>query len=173
MEKELVINGVKVTNLKKEFGTPLYIYDENKIRENILEYKNNLKSKLFETEVIFASKSFNVKEMLRICKELGISLDCVSYGELFTAKEVDYDPTKIYMHGNNKSIEELVYCIDHNVNIVVDNLMELEMIYSLAKEKEVALYIRLNVGVDAHTHKYIVTGHIDSKFGVIYNSEDF
>ena len=173
MEKELVINGVKVTNLKKEFGTPLYIYDENKIRENILEYKNNLKSKLFETEVIFASKSFNVKEMLRICKELGISLDCVSYGELFTAKEVDYDPTKIYMHGNNKSIEELVYCIDHNVNIVVDNLMELEMINSLAKEKEVALYIRLNVGVDAHTHKYIVTGHIDSKFGVIYNSEDY
>ena len=169
----LKINNVDVVELKEKYNTPLYVYDENKLINNINNFKNNFVSNQFETEIIFASKSFNVKEMLRLTKELGIGVDCVSMGELYTAMKVDYDCKKIYMHGNNKSIDELQMCINNNVNIVVDNLDELETIIALANNKLVNIYIRLNVGVDAHTHKYIVTSHIDSKFGVIYNSEDY
>lgn len=169
----LKINGVSCDNLKENFGTPLYIYDENKLIDNINEFKNNFKSNCFKTKVIFASKSFNVKAMLRLVKEYNLGLDCVSLGELYTANMVNFNHKDIYLHGNNKSDEEILYSIENNVNIVVDNICELERIKRLANDKDVNLFIRINVGVEAHTHKYIVTSDIDSKFGVIYNSDDY
>ena len=162
--------------LKEKYGTPLYIYNVNYIENVINQYKSSFKSDMFETEIIYASKAFCVKEMLRIIKDNNLSLDTVSYGELYTAKMVDFDFSKIYFHGNNKSYNDLMYALKNNVGtIVVDNLMELELLNSLCEElnKEVNILIRLNLGVEAHTHKFIVTAHIDSKFGVLYNSEDY
>lgn len=137
---------------------------------------NNFKSSQFETEVLYASKAFCVKEMLRLLKNKGMSLDVVSFGELATAKSVDFPMNKIYFHGNNKTITELEYALENNVGtIVVDNLMELELLNELSKKhnKIANILIRLNVGVEAHTHKFIVTAHVDSKFGVLYNSDDY
>lgn len=170
------ISNVDVRYLKEKYGTPLYIYDVNHIKKNMEGYLKYFKSDAFETEVLFASKAFCVKEMLRIVKEEGMSLDVVSYGELYTALAVGLDPAKIYFHGNNKTIEELQFALDNHIGcIVVDNLMELYAIDELAKEKKekVNILIRMNVGVEAHTHKFIVTSHVDSKFGVLYNSEDY
>ena len=170
------ISGVDVRDLKKEYGTPLYIYDAAHIKNNMRLFKNNFKSKEFETEVLFASKAFNVKEMVRTVDSEGLSLDCVSVGEFYTALNVGYDPKKIYFHGNNKSPDELRFIIMNNVGtIVVDNLMELVCLDMICKEldKSVNIIIRLNVGISAHTHKFIVTAHVDSKFGVGYDSDDF
>ncbi len=162
--------------LKEKYGTPLYVYNVNYMEDVMNQYKSSFKSELFETEVIYASKAFCVKEMLRLVKENGLSLDTVSYGELYTAKQVGFDFSKIYFHGNNKSFNDLKYALDNNVgNIVVDNLMELELLESICNEYniEANILIRLNLGVEAHTHKFIVTAHIDSKFGVLYNSTDY
>ena len=170
------ISGVDVRDLKKEYGTPLYIYDAAMLKNNMKLYKDNLKSSQFETEVAFASKAFNVREMVRIVDEMGLSLDCVSVGELYTALTVGFNPKKVYFHGNNKTPEDLNFIINHNVGtIVVDNLMELVAIDMITKklDKDVNILIRLNVGVSAHTHKFIVTAHIDSKFGVGYGSDDY
>ena len=162
--------------LKEKYGTPLYVYDVDYMTNVMRLYKENFKSDLFETEVIYASKAFCVKEMLRLVKREGLSLDTVSLGELATAKVVDFDFSKVYFHGNNKSKAELICAISTNVgNIVVDNLMELELLEELLKDypKKVNILIRLNLGVEAHTHKFIVTAHVDSKFGVLYNSDDY
>ena len=170
------ISGVDVRDLKKEYGTPLYIYDAAMLKNNMKLFKENLKSNQFETEVLFASKAFNVREMVRVVDEMGLSLDCVSVGEFYTALTVGFDPKKVYFHGNNKTPEDLNFIINHNVGvIVVDNLMELVAIDMITKKlnKDVDIIIRLNVGVSAHTHKFIVTAHVDSKFGVGYNSEDY
>ena len=170
------ISGVDLLDLKKEYGTPLYIFDASHIKRNIDGYLNNFKSNQFDTEVLFASKAFNVKDMIRILIEKGMSLDCVSKGELYTALKVGFDPKKVYYHGNNKSREEIEYIISNGVGtIVCDNLQELELIDVIANElnKDVNVMFRMNVGVDAHTHKFIITAHVDSKFGVLHDSEDY
>ncbi|MDE7100641.1 MAG: diaminopimelate decarboxylase, partial [Anaeroplasmataceae bacterium] len=162
--------------LAEKYGTPLYVYNEDQIQMNMKAYLNSFKSNMFSTEVAYASKAFCVKELLRLVSSYHMSLDVVSLGELYTAKSVDFDFSKIYFHGNNKSAEELMFAVKHNVgNIVVDNLEELKKLDLITKEfqKEVSILIRLNSGIEAHTHKYIVTGHIDSKFGVLYQSLEY
>ena len=167
------ISNVDVKYLKEKYNTPLYVFDEAKIENNIDLYLNNFKSNLFDTEIIYASKAFNVKEMVRLISRKNISLDCVSYGELYTAISVGFNPKNIYFHGNNKQLYELEYAINNNIGtIVVDNLDELKLLDSILN-KDQNIMIRMNVGVDAHTHKFIVTAHVDSKFGVIYNSNDY
>ena len=170
------IGNVDVRDLKSKYDTPLYIYDKGHLRSNILGFKNYFKSNEFKTEVLYASKAFCIKEMLRLLMEYDMSLDVVSQGELYTALSVGFDPSKIYYHGNNKSMAELMYALDNNIGyIVIDNLMELEVLEDLCANlnKTVKVLIRLNVGVEAHTHKFIVTAHVDSKFGVLYNSIDY
>lgn len=170
------ISNVSVKTLKEKYGTPLYIYDVCHLKRNMEGYLNNFKSNAFKTEVLYASKAFSVKEILRIAKDEGMSLDVVSKGELYTALSVSYPIDRIYFHGNNKTIDEIDYAIKNDIGyIVVDNLMELYAIDEIAKEnnKKVNILIRMNVGVEAHTHKFIVTSHVDSKFGVLYNSSDY
>lgn len=170
------ICNVDVVKLKEQFGTPLYIYDKEHLKRNIMLYLNNFKSKEFDTEVLFASKAFCVKEMVRLINSCNMSLDVVSIGELYTALSVGFPMEKVYFHGNNKSLSDLEFALEHNVGtIVVDNLMELIALEDLCKNrnKKANIIIRLNVGVEAHTHKFIVTAHVDSKFGVIYNSNDY
>ena len=170
------IKNYDLVALKEKYNTPLYIFDEDLMTNIMRNYRDNFKSNQFETQVIYASKAFNVKEMVRLVKKEGLGLDCVSLGEMYTAINVGFDPKNIYLHGNNKSIDELNYAIDNNIGyIVVDNYIELTKLSSLLKEKNKTanILIRLNVGVSAHTHKFVVTAHIDSKFGVLFNSDEF
>ena len=162
--------------LKEKYNTPLYVYDKSVINDKIHKLKDNFKSNLYKTEIIYASKAFSVKEMLRVIMDKGLSLDTVSIGEIYTAINVGFDLDKIYFHGNNKSYDDLVFALNNNVGtIVVDNYMELLLLDEVAKSlnKVQKIMIRLNLGIEAHTHKYIVTSHVDSKFGVLYNSDDY
>ncbi len=162
--------------LKEKYNTPLYVYDKSVINDKIHKLKDNFKSNLYKTEIIYASKAFSVKEMLRVIMDKSLSLDTVSIGEIYTAINVGFDLDKIYFHGNNKSYDDLVFALNNNVGtIVVDNYMELLLLDEVAKSlnKVQKIMIRLNLGIEAHTHKYIVTSHVDSKFGVLYNSDDY
>lgn len=162
--------------LKEKYNTPLYVYDKSVINDKIHKLKDNFKSNLYKTEIIYASKAFSIKEMIRIIMEKGLALDTVSVGEIYTAINVGFDLNKIYFHGNNKSYDDLVFALNNNVGtIVVDNYMELLLLDEVAKSlnKVQKIMIRLNLGIEAHTHKYIVTSHVDSKFGVLYNSDDY
>ena len=116
----------------------------------------------------YASKAFACKEIYRIVESEGCGIDVVSRGELYTALSVGFPVEKIFYHGNNKTVEELTYAIEHNVGrIVVDNLTELERISAIAisQNKVVPILLRIKPGIDAHTHNFVRTGQIDSKFG--------
>lgn len=165
----LEIGGVRVDTLAQTYKTPLFVYDEDQLRSRLQEYATFFQSDTMETGVLYASKAFSCKAMLRLVKEYGLSLDVVSGGELYTAKAVDFDMSKVYFHGNNKSKEELEMAINYGVGtIIVDNLMEAQMLHEMSQSIDHTIHVllRVNPGIDAHTHKYIVTGHVDSKFGI-------
>ena len=169
------IGNVEVSELKEKYGTPLYIYDEAIIRQNIKEYLDNFKSKLYETKIIYASKAFSSLYMYKLVKENNIGVDVVSGGELYGVIKEKIDPNNIHFHGNNKSEAEMDMAIDYKVkNIIVDNLDELKMWAKKAASisYELNILLRINVGVSAHTHEYIITAHPDSKFGYYIENED-
>ena len=172
----MMISSKDIYKLKDRYWTPIYLFDVWLIKKNIKEYKENFVSTSFNTDVIYASKALNIKEMLRIVKKEWISLDCVSVWEIYTALKVKFPTEKIYFHWNNKTYDDIIFALKHKVwTIVVDNFWELELLNQLAtkRKQKVNILIRLNVGVSAHTHKYIVTAHIDSKFWVLFGSEEF
>lgn len=175
MSSILHIGGVSATELTTRFKTPLYVYDQGKIEEVIHTFKEHFVSTNFATNILYASKAFQAVEMLNLIADNGFGLDIVSGGELYAALQSRMEPENIYFHGNNKTPEELNLAFLSGVtHIVVDNFMELEAIANLAAQyqQEISISLRLNVGVEAHTHEYIVTSHIDSKFGMAYDSED-
>ncbi|MCH5194482.1 MAG: diaminopimelate decarboxylase [Oscillospiraceae bacterium] len=165
----LTIGGIDTTQLAKKYGTPLYVMDEDLIRENCRSFKDSI-DRYYGGEglVCYASKAFCCKAMCRIMMEEGIGLDVVSEGELFTASSVGFPMDKVCFHGNNKTDEELSLAIRYGVGrIIVDNIYELERLGRLAGEagKKVGIMYRIKPGIDAHTHDFIRTGQIDSKFG--------
>ena len=169
------IGNLSANELKEKYGTPLYVYDEAQIKQNINEYKDNFKSNLYETKIIYASKAFSSLYMYKLVKENNIGVDVVSVGELYGVIKEKIDPNNIHFHGNNKSEAEMDMAIDYKVkNIIVDNFDELKM---WAKKTpninyEINIMLRINVGVSAHTHEYIITAHPDSKFGYYIENED-
>ena len=165
---ELNISGVGVSELKVQYGTPLYVYDENMLVNQCRIFINNFKSSKFNTEVLYASKAFSCLEVLRIASREGLGVDVVSLGEIHTAYKAGYDMRRAYFHGNNKTREELQYALEVGVGtIVVDNDYEYEMINEIVRESgnTVDVLLRINTGIDAHTHEYIKTAKDDSKFG--------
>ena len=167
----LLMDGSDTIELAKKYGTPLYLMSENEIRQNCRTYKNAI-DRLYDGNglIFFASKAMCVKEMIRLVDSEGLGVDVVSGGELYTAIQAGINPNKICMHGNNKTVEELQMALDANVGrIVVESLPELELIDRLAEEshKHPNILVRITPGIDAHTHDFIMTGQIDSKFGVI------
>lgn len=165
---ELNISGVGVSELKAQYGTPLYVYDENMLVNQCRTFINNFKSSRFKTEVLYASKAFSCLEVLRIASREGLGVDVVSLGEIHTAYKAGYDMRRAYFHGNNKTREELQYALEVGVGtIVIDNDYEYEMINEIVRESEntVDVLLRINTGIDAHTHEYIKTAKDDSKFG--------
>lgn len=164
----LEIAGVDTIDLTNKYGTPLVIYDIKTVRNNIDEFKKALASYPSEYEISYASKAFSSMAMYQILEQEEISVDVVSGGELFLAKEAGFPSEKIHFHGNNKSYQELVASLDYEIgHIIVDNFHELEMLEQLTKKREqkMKVIIRVTPGVTADTHKYIMTGHTDSKFG--------
>ena len=165
---ELNISGVGVSELKAQYGTPLYVYDENMLVNQCRTFISNFKSSRFKTEVLYASKAFSCLEVLRIASREGLGVDVVSLGEIHTAYKAGYDMKRAYFHGNNKTREELQYALEVGVGtIVIDNDYEYEMINEIVRESgnTVDVLLRINTGIDAHTHEYIKTAKDDSKFG--------
>ena len=165
---ELNISGVGVSELKAQYDTPLYVYDENMLVNQCRTFINNFKSSRFKTEVLYASKAFSCLEVLRIASREGLGVDVVSLGEIHTAYKAGYDMKRAYFHGNNKTREELQYALEVGVGtIVIDNDYEYEMINEIVRESgnTVDVLLRINTGIDAHTHEYIKTAKDDSKFG--------
>jgi len=164
----LVVGDCDVLDLVGEFGTPLYVLDEKTIRFKCREFRNEFISRYPEAFVIYASKAFLIARLAALLKEEGIGLDVVSGGELTIAQSVAFPPEMIYFHGNNKTADELRLALKMGIGrIVVDNLHEIDLLNRLAKEKGTiqAILIRINPGVDPHTHRHTTTGVIDSKFG--------
>ena len=164
----ICVGGCDVIDLVREFGTPLYLFDELTIRHRCREFKTEFSKYYPDILVIYAAKAFLNKALALVLKEEGLGLDTVSGGELYIAHSVDFPPAKIYFHGNNKTIEELELALNWNVGrVVVDNLYELKLLDRLTKERKLKqdILLRLTPGVDPHTHQYTTTGTLDSKFG--------
>ncbi|MCL1990854.1 MAG: diaminopimelate decarboxylase [Defluviitaleaceae bacterium] len=171
----LEIGGVKATALADQFKTPLYVYDQQHIEQTLATFVDRFKSTQFSTQIIYASKAFQAIYLLNLVAEYGLGLDVVTGGELFVATQSNMPRNRIYFHGNNKSLEELDLAFKWGVqHIICDNVMELEVIGQLAQkyQQEMNIMLRLNVGIEAHTHEYIITSHIDSKFGFAWESEE-
>lgn len=165
---KLNIAGVNADALSREYGTPLYVMDEQLIRDNCTRFYKAFKAEAGKNKVAYAGKAFLTIAMCDIVKSEGLYLDVVSGGELYTASKANFPLEKVYFHGNNKSIDEIKMAIDLGVGtFVVDNLHEIEIINESAKVKGIIqrVLLRVTPGIEAHTHEYIKTGQIDSKFG--------
>ncbi|ACC84279.1 diaminopimelate decarboxylase [Nostoc punctiforme] len=170
----LEIGGCDVTTLVKQFGSPLYILDEETLRSACQQYRDAFKQYYKgESQVLYASKAWNCLAVCAIAASEGLGIDVVSGGELYTALQAGVSPEKIYLHGNNKSREELILAIESGVTIVADNWYELRTLVEIAQPgQSIRIMLRLTPGIECHTHEYIRTGHLDSKFGFDPNDLD-
>lgn len=165
----LEIGGCDAVELAKKFGTPLYVMDEKYIRDMCRVYRDTIEKKYGGNGlVLYASKAFSCMAVYKIAQQENIGVDVVSGGELYTAVKAGFPADKIYMHGNNKLRSELEYALECGVGtIVVDAYSELDMLDGLAGKcgKKQDILLRVNPGVEAHTHHFIQTAKTDSKFG--------
>ncbi len=169
-EGHLTIGGCDTVELVHKYGTPLYVMDETQIREHCRAFVQSIRENYDgHGRVLFASKAFCCKEMCRIAQSEDMGLDVVSGGELYTALSAGFPADRIYFHGNNKTELEIETALEAGIaRIIVDNFPELETIDRIAGTmgKKADIMFRIKPGIDAHTHSYIRTGQIDSKFGV-------
>ncbi|MDJ0620027.1 MAG: diaminopimelate decarboxylase [Calothrix sp. MO_192.B10] len=172
----LEIGGCDVTTLVEQFGSPLYILDEETLRTACRQYRDTFKQYYQgQSQVLYASKAWSCVAVCAIAASEGLGIDVVSGGELYTALTAGVRPELIYFHGNNKSLAELVLALESGCIIVVDNWYELKTLVELAEEKslsDIPIMLRLTPGIECHTHEYIRTGHLDSKFGFDPNDLD-
>ncbi|MBO5850701.1 MAG: diaminopimelate decarboxylase [Clostridia bacterium] len=161
--------GVDTIDLAKEFKTPLYVLDEEVIRNRCKDYLSAVK-KAFNgnATVLYASKALSLKKIYSIIKEEGLGIDVVSQGEIYTAKIAGFPMENAYFHSNNKTDEDIEFAIENGVGyFVVDNEEELLAIDSISKSRGVKsnVLLRLTPGIDPHTYEEVSTGKVDSKFG--------
>ena len=165
----LTIGGLDTIDLAREFGTPAYIIDEDVIRQNMRTYLSAAEENFGVGALpLFASKSLCFKEIYKIAAEEGLGIDCVSGGELYTARAAGFPAEKIYFHGNNKTDRDISDAMDMGVGrFVVDNFDELFAVSTAAVRRGMTqkILLRITPGIDPHTHKAINTGSVDSKFG--------
>lgn len=166
----LFISGCDTVELAKQYGTPLYVVSEDEVRDVCRRYRTSFEKHYGgRGKPIYASKAFSCKEMCRIVTSEGLDVEVVSGGELYTALQAGVPAAHIHFQGNNKTPAELIMAVDAGVgDIVVDNLSELQKLDKIAGEKGVCVPISLRIkpGIDCHTHNFIRTGQIDSKFGI-------
>jgi diaminopimelate decarboxylase len=174
----LFMGNQDTVELAKEYGTPLYLLDTDTVRNNCRGYKEAIDA-FYEGNglALYASKALCTLHTARIAAEEGLGADAVSGGEIYTLKKADFPMEKVFFHGNNKTPDEISLAMDCGVgHIVVDNVYELDNVNRIAKEKNIIqkIIFRIKPGIDAHTHDYVRTGQIDSKFGVaLENGEAF
>lgn len=165
----LTIGGVDVQDLAHQFGTPLYVMDESLIRQQCRAYTQAFRERYPNSTVAYASKAFLCTAMAALVAEEGMSLDLVSGGEIATALKAGFPMERTFFHGNNKTVAEIELALKAGVGrIVVDSVHELELLEQVAGRvgAQAQIYFRLTPGVSAHTHHYISTGQLDSKFGI-------
>ena len=175
----LAVGGCDLVELAKQYGTPLYVIDEAGVRTAARGYVDGM-ARCYpgDSLVIYASKAWNMLALCALMQQEGVGIDVVSGGELATALQAGVDPTRIYFHGNNKSDQELAAALAAGITLVVDNWLELETLHRLTLQNGQAengqdqpgkdkprIMLRLTPGIECHTHDYIRTGHLDSKFG--------
>ncbi len=159
-EGELLLHGVPVSHLAREFSTPLFVYDSAHIRRRLKVSKEN-----FSGKVVYAAKAFFCKAMAEIVSEEDVFLDASTMGEIFVGLAGGVSPEKIVFHGNNKSTDELRFALSRDVGlIVVDSFDEIQRLELLA-DRKIRVGVRITPGIEAHTHEFIRTGQDDSKFG--------
>jgi len=165
----LLFAGQDVTELSKKYGTPCYLFDEERIRYNCNLYKKAIEKYLPKgSSALYASKAASFKRIYQIVNEEGLGTDVVSLGELYTAKSAGFPLSNAYFHSNNKTDKDIEYAIENGIGyFVVDNIEELEVIDEIANAKGIIqkVLLRLTPGIDPHTLESISTGKVDSKFG--------
>jgi diaminopimelate decarboxylase len=165
----LEIGGCDAVELAQQFGTPLYVMDEQAIRENCRRYRAAFDARYPKNDISFASKSYLNLAICKVMQQEGIGLDVASAGELYTAIKAVFPMEHVLMHGNNKSEAELQMALDHGVGrVVVDNFWELRTLAAMAREqgRTQKIFLRVTPGIDPHTHRRIRTGQEDTKFGL-------
>ncbi|RAP30736.1 diaminopimelate decarboxylase [Candidatus Marinamargulisbacteria bacterium SCGC AG-343-D04] len=167
IEDKAHLGGHSLLDLVETYKTPLYVLDKDTICHNSKQFLDPLKAHYPNSKVLYAGKANLTLGIAQLITELGLHLDVSSGGELYTAIKAGVPPSNIYFHGNNKTHEELNLAIQHGVTCIIDNKQELENLCHLHKGKNrIEVLIRLKPEIDAHTHKYIRTGQLDSKFGI-------
>ena len=164
----LEVGGIALSELAQRYGTPLYVLDEATLRATCRAYREALERFYPGPSLaLYASKAHSSLALTALVASEGLGLDAVSAGELLTALQGGMPAERIVLHGNNKSREELALAIEHDVTVVVDNSHDLELLASLmeGRPQPVRLLLRFTPGIECHTHEYIRTGHLDSKFG--------
>src|SRR3712207_1548927 len=165
---QLEIGGISASSLVNEFSTPLFVYDEDLIRNQCRRFHNILANSGLNYHISYASKAFICKYLVNIMHQENMGLDVVSAGELYNAISAGFAPEKIHLHGNNKTAFEIKYALENNVGcFVVDSFDEVKRLDNIAEQmgKTPRCLIRVTPGIQAHTHEYISTGSTDSKFG--------
>ncbi|EGQ4451343.1 diaminopimelate decarboxylase [Staphylococcus pseudintermedius] len=163
---ELTLGGTSLKTLAQSFGTPTIVYDEAQIRQQMRRYHSAFQQNDIGYVLSYASKAFTCLQMVKLAAEEDFELDVVSEGELYTALEAGFDPQRIHFHGNNKTKHEIRYALESGIGyFVVDALDEIDLIEQYAT-KLVDVLLRVNPGVEAHTHEFIQTGQEKSKFGL-------
>ncbi len=175
-ENDIWIDGVSATSLANEYGTPIFLMSNDHISKKCAEIRESFLNKYEDTRAAYAGKAFLTVAMCQIIEEEGLCLDVVSAGELYTAIRANFPPEKIEFNGNNKSEEELDMAISYGVGrIIIDSSDEISLIEAICNKynKKIDVIIRVSPGVDSHTHSYITTGNVDSKFGVSLDENIF
>ena len=165
----LAMGGCDAVALAHEFGTPLYVFDEETLRHQCRQFQGEFRSRHPDTAVAYAAKAYLGRALAAILAQEGMSLDIVSGGELAIARSVNFPPERIHFHGNNKSEEELRQALGYGVGrIVIDNFHEMQLLNGLsqARGRRQKVLLRLSPGIDPHTHTHTTTGTLDSKFGI-------
>ena len=173
-KENLSIGGCDLVELAKKYGTPLYVIDEETLRQTCREYKNAFKN-YPNIKMMYASKALSSLAIASIIRDEGFGFDTVSQGEIYTVYKAGCDTKNVLFNGNNKTEAELNLAIDLGVgHFSVDNFYEAEILNSIAlnKNKNVDILLRITPGIECHTHEYIQTGQIDSKFGFDLNQID-
>ena len=174
-DNKLYLKDIRLEDLVKNYGSPLMVFDENNLRSKLDIFKNHFKSDYLECKVIYASKAFYCKYLGDIISEYNFGIDSVSYGDLYMLKKCGFPFSDIVLHGNYKTEEELKFALLNGVGlIVVDNEEEIKLISEITNDLKVKtdLLLRVNPGIEAHTHEYIQTSKVNSKFGESIFDED-
>ncbi len=166
---ELLFAGQSLKALAEKYGTPLYLYDEERVREKCRAYINAVRDAFGDMgQALYASKAASFKILYEIVKEEGMGIDVVSRGEIYTAMKAQFPLGRAYFHSNNKTDEDIEYAIENGVGyFVVDNEEELFAINEIAKKRDIKqkVLLRITPGIDPHTYAAVATGKVDSKFG--------